>query len=234
MQCAPLTPFPHCTEPHCVPPCTPHPASKRQITTTTEGGEDEWGWMNVPLPPPPCAHTPSTSLVPLYPSLCPWRTVFVHALLCYRPLLTPYFEGLCYDCGRCVLHTYLLAPLLRRDAHIKDCHFQRSGVSPAHKCCPDTWSGKIKTACLTIRVLCLSTLALTRRDQCLGCPFPFLLPPPSSSFPRKCHCCREIKIPTLCHLAAKEEVMDCYLVCLSIGTGNKCDTTDFNRHYYTH
>lgn len=63
-----------------------------------------------------------------------------------RPLLTPGFAGLCYDCGRCVLHTYLLAPLLRRDAHIKDCHFQRSGVSPPHKCCPDTWSGKIKTA----------------------------------------------------------------------------------------
>ena len=127
----------------------------------------------MPLPSPLCPLTPSSSPVPLYPLL----TAFLHALLCSRPPLTPDFAGLCYDCGRCVLHTYQLAPLLRRDAHIKDCHFQRSGVSPAHKCCPDTWSGKIKMACLPVHVLCLSTLAMTPRDQCLRCPVPFPLPP---------------------------------------------------------
>lgn len=76
------------------------------------------------------------------------------ALLHSHPPCTPGFAGLCYDCSQCVLHTYLLAPILRWDAHIKECHFQRSRVSHAHKCCPDTWSGKIKTACLPVRGLC--------------------------------------------------------------------------------
>lgn len=156
MQGTPHTPFPHCTKPHCVPPCTPHPASKRQITTTTEGekmNEDEWMCPFHHLPTPLCAHTTLQSL----PSK---QSASLHVFfLCSHPLLTPNFAVLCYDCGQCVLHTYLLAPLLCRGALIKHCHFQRSGMSPSHKCCPDTWSGKIKTACLTISVLCLSTVA---------------------------------------------------------------------------
>lgn len=34
--------------------------------------------------------------------------------LCSRPLLTPGFAASFYDRGQCVLHTYLLAPILRR------------------------------------------------------------------------------------------------------------------------
>lgn len=132
----------------------------------------------MPLPSPLCPHAPSTSPAPLLPSTVPSIPAFLHALLRSRPPVTPGFAGLCYDCGRCVLHTYLLAPLLRRDAHIKDCHFQRSGVSPAHKCCPDTWSGKIKTACLLVRVLCLSVCGgYNSQRQVSRMSFPFSPPP---------------------------------------------------------
>lgn len=102
----------------------------------------------------------------------------------HPPRTPPAFAGLCCDCCQCVLHTYLLAPILRWDAHIKECHFQRSRVSHAHKCCPDTWSGKIKTACLPVRVRCAG---YDCRGRCLRCPFPFLLP--SRSF---FYCCREV------------------------------------------
>lgn len=93
-------------------------------------------------------------------------------------------EGLCYDCSQCVLHTCLLAPILRWDAHIKECHFQRSRVSHAHKCCPDTWSGKTKAACLPVLVL---RGGYDCAGRCLRCPFLFLL---RSSF--FFHPCREI------------------------------------------
>lgn len=126
-----------------------------------------------PLPAHPL-HLPCSPL-PFLPSLtyclpaCPSRL---------PPSAYPWFAGLCYDCGRCVLHTYLLAPLLRRDAHIKDCHFQRSGVSPAHKCCPDTWSGKIKTACLPVRVPCLPVYGgYDSQRQVSRMSFPFSPPP---------------------------------------------------------
>lgn len=112
------------------------------------------------------------------------------ALLHSHPSRTPGFAGLCYDCNQCVLHTSLFAPILRWDAHIKECHFQRSGVSHAHKCCLDTWSGKIKTACLPVRVLCGG---YDCRGRCLRCPFHFLLP--SRFF---FHCCREVLIHGFC------------------------------------
>lgn len=76
------------------------------------------------------------------------------------------------------------------DVHIKECHFQRSRVSHAHKCCPDTWSGKIKTACLPVHVLCGG---YDCGGRCLRCPFPFLLP--SRFF---FHCCREVLIHSFC------------------------------------
>ncbi len=127
-------------------------------------------------------HTHLFSLLFITFHFHPWQTAFLYALPRSRPPLTPGFAGLCYDCGRCVLHTYLLALLLRRDAHIKDCHFQRSEVSPAHKCCPDTWSGKIKNACLPIRVLCLSVYCgYDSQRQVSQMSFPFS--PPSLYFP---------------------------------------------------
>lgn len=181
---------------------------------------------------PPCTHTPLCLPCSPLPFLLS-RSAFLHALLCSCPPLTPDFAGLCYDWGRCVLHTYLLAPLLRRDAHIKDCHLQRSGVSPAHKCCPDTWSGKIKTACLTISVLCLSTVAMTPREQCLGCPFPFLLPPPSSSF-LSSTVVRKSRYPACVTWQPMRKSWIAFSCAHLLETGDKCDTADFHRYYYTH
>lgn len=133
---------------------------------------------------PPALLAPST--IQYLPLL---RLLSSPPLLHSHPPCTPGFAGLCCDCSQCVLHTYLLAPILRWDAHIKECHFQRSRVSHAHKCCPDTWSGKIKTACLPVRVLCGG---YDCRGRCLRCPFPFLLP---SRF--YFHCCREVLIHSL-------------------------------------
>lgn len=127
------------------------------------------------LPPPPLLPTTLPSIPDRLPSCMPSPL---------PPFAYPGFAGLCYDCGRCVLHTYLLAPLLRWDAHIKDCHFQRSGVSPAHKCCPDTWSGKIKRACLPVRVLCLSVYCgYDCQRQVSRMSFHFSPPPPPLFFP---------------------------------------------------
>lgn len=134
-------------------------------------------------PSPLCLDIPSSSS-------CSLHHIFQAALLHSHPPCTPGFAGLCYDCSQCVLDTYLLAPILRWDAHIKECHFQRSRVSHAHKCCPDTWSGKIKTACLPVRVLCGG---YDCRGRCLRCPFHFLLP--SRFF---FHCCREVQIRSVC------------------------------------
>lgn len=125
--------------------------------------------MNGIPPLPLCLVLPSSSSCSLHHTF--------HCSGCSPPL-PPFtyplvFAGLCYDWNQCVLHTSLLAPILRRDAHIKECHFQRSRVSHAHKCCPDTWSGKIKTACLPVRVLCGGCDC---RGRCLRCPFQFLLP----------------------------------------------------------
>lgn len=200
---------------HCANPC-PNPTSKQQITSMGGGDEDEW--INVQ---PPC------NLFCSPPYL--WQTASLHAIL---PLPTPSFEGLCCDCGQSVLHTYLLAPILCQDAHIKDCHFQRSGVSHAHKCCPDTWSGKIKTACLTIRVLCLWWVWLQRQVSQMS--FPFSLSSSLLSF-ASTTVVGEIKIDRLCKLTAKEEVMVWSLVCLAVvNAKEKCDTADLSKHYYTH
>lgn len=184
--------------------------------------------MNAPLPSPPPLRLqtpPPTPLAPLFPSFHLRHAAFLHALHS-RPLLTPGFAALCYDCGRGVLHTYLLAPILCRDAHIKDCHFQRSGVSHAHKCCPDTWSGKIKTACLPVRVLCLRWVGLQRQVSQMSFPFS---PSPPLFFPSVASVLGGIH--SLCKLAAEEEVMVCSLVCRAVGNARgKCDTVDFNKH----
>lgn len=175
----------------------------------------------------PSIPTPSTPANPLQLLLLPSSLPSISDILpSCMPLLysRPGFAALCYDCGQCVFHTYLLVPILCRDAHIKDCHFQRSGVSHAHKCCPDTWSGKIKTACLPIRVLCLWWVGLQRQVSQMSFPFS---PSPPLFFPLVA----SVLVGYLCKLAAKEEVMVCSLVCRAVGNARgKCDTADFNKH----
>lgn len=108
--------------------------------------------MNESLPSPLCLQTLCCSPTSIYSSFHPSQAASMHSFHSSHPPLTPGFDGLCYDCDWYVLHTDLSAPLLCRDDHIKDCHFQRSGVSPAHKCCLDTWYGKIKTSCSPVLV----------------------------------------------------------------------------------
>lgn len=93
MQCAPHTPYPHCTEPHCVPLFTPHPASKWQITTT-EGGRR---WMRMNECSHPLTTTPILPAHPLHLPASPYTTFIPHSL----PLLST--AGLCYDCSWCVI-----------------------------------------------------------------------------------------------------------------------------------
>lgn len=161
MQCTPHTPFPSLYwNTLCPTVCAPPPSIQLQSGKQQQQGGRRWMRMNEwmrPFHPHPLSacKPPSNSSSPLFPSFHLWHTAFLHALLYSRPPLIPGFAALCYDCGQCVLHTYLLAPILCRDAHIKDCHFQRSGVSHPHKCCPDTWSGKIKQpACPSVSRVC--------------------------------------------------------------------------------
>lgn len=170
MQCAPHTLFPHCTEPHCVPPCTPHPASKRQITTTTEGGT-RWMRMNECSPsiPPLPAH-PSTPPAPNSP------LPFHPCLPSYMPLFSPTLRFRRFCRPVLWLWTHISVSATPPSGHpYKGLSFQRSGLSPTHKCCPDTSSGKIKAACLPAHVQCLSVVAVISRGRWLRCPFPFLL-----------------------------------------------------------
>lgn len=167
MQCSPHTPFSHCTELHCVPPCTPHLASKLQITTT-EGGEDEWGWMNVPLPSPslppnlprsPLPFLPSlTDCLPTCPSLLPhfaylcfcrpvlwmWPVCITHISVSTTPLSGCPYKGLSFPKVRSEPWTQVLS------RHLV---WKKSGLL-ARPCPVSVYGGY---------------------DSCLGCPFPFLL-----------------------------------------------------------
>lgn len=102
-------------------------------------------------------------------------------------------------------------------------------MSHAHKCCPDTWSGKNKNSLLA-RPCPVSVVGRTPEASVSDVLSLFFFSPspplffPSGSF-------GVVGIHSLCQLAAKEEVMVCSLVCRAVGKARgKCDTADLNKH----
>lgn len=141
------------------------------------------------------------------------------------PPRTAGLEGLCYDCSQCVSHTYLVAnpPV---GCPYKGVSFPKVKSEPCTQVLSRHLSGKIKTACLPVLVLCAG---YDCRGRCLRCPFPFLL---ISCF--FFHCCREIPTHGLCK--AWVDAAGCSLVCLHIGGVEilycRCKETKINKHYF--
>lgn len=87
MQCPPPThthtraPTPHCTEPHCVPLCTPTTFNFKAANNNKEG-EGEWGWINECAPSSP--RSPSLQTPRLLPA-CPLSAPALCSLLGLQP-----------------------------------------------------------------------------------------------------------------------------------------------------
>lgn len=167
MQCAPHTPYPHCTEPHCVPLFTPHPASKWQITTT-EGGEkmNEDEWMQ-----PSTHHHPHFACTPSPPPC-----FSLHYLHTSQPasLYMLSTAGLCYDCSWCVI-THIAVSTAPPWGHpYKGLSFPKVRSEPCTQVLSRhlVWRGKKKKKNLLAHTLCLSVCSgHDYWGQCLGCPF---------------------------------------------------------------
>lgn len=228
MQCAPHPPYPHCTEPHCVPLFTPHPASKWQITTT-EGGR-RWMRMNE------CSHPPTTTPIlpahPLHLPASPYTTFIPHSL----PLLST--AGLCYDCSWCVI-THIAVSTAPPWGHpYKGLSFPKVRSEPCTQVLSRhlVWRKEKRKKKLLARTLCLSVCSgHDYWGQCLGCPFClFFFPPPPLFYPVP----SVVPEVSMCSLCVCSQGGGCsyFLVCLCVLEYQRLNVIQqfLSGHYYTH